>query len=223
VLSALSFWYLPKLGLRAVVCVGLLTIGVGFVCMRGLNSGSSYIDLAWPLLVLATGIGLCTAPTTSAIMGAVPDEKQGVASAVNDTTRELGAAVGIAIAGSMLAAHYTRGLTPHLAAFPEPVRGPATNSLAQAIEVSRRLGPQGAHLAELSKSAFDDAMQSSLFVMAVIIAVAAVLIGIWSPGRDGRQLRVVRRLTAQWSSRDDEFGRPVREHDNGGVRSAAGD
>ena len=199
-LSGFSFWYLPKLGLRLVVFLGLLIMAVGFLCMHRLDLHSSYVDLAWPLLVLSTGIGLCTAPATAAIMSAAPDGKQGVASAVNDTARELGAALGIAIAGSMLAAQYTRTLTPRLTAFPEPLRGPATDSLAKAIEVSHRLGPQGAQLAEITRTAFLHAMQSSLFVMAVIIAVAAVVVGLWSPGRDGT-LRPVRWLTSR---------RPVR-------------
>jgi EmrB/QacA subfamily drug resistance transporter len=206
VLSVLSPWYLPKLGLRLVVFVGLLVMAVGFVCVLRLDLDSTYIDLAWPLLVLATGIGLCTAPTTSAIMGAASDEKQGVASAVNDTARELGAALGIAVAGSMLAAQYSKGLTALLPAFPEPVRGPASDSLAEAIEVSNRLGPQGAQLADLAKATFVEAMQSSLLVMAVIVGVAAVLIGLWSPGRDGRQLRAVRRLTSIRRARS--VGRP---------------
>ena len=71
----------------------------------------------WPMLITAVGIGLCVAPTTSAIMNAVPDEKQGVASAVNDATREVGAAVGIAVAGSVLAAQYSKVLAPGLAGF----------------------------------------------------------------------------------------------------------
>jgi hypothetical protein len=71
--------------------------------MRTLDAGSTYLDLVWPFLITSAGIGLCVAPTTSAIMNAVPDEKQGVASAVNDTTREVGAAIGIAVAGSVLA------------------------------------------------------------------------------------------------------------------------
>ena len=64
-------------------------MAVGFACMHVLDLHSGYLDLAWPTLILSTGIGFCTAPTTSAIMGAVPDEKQGVASAVNDTSREV--------------------------------------------------------------------------------------------------------------------------------------
>ena len=66
-----------------------------------------------------------------------------LASAVNDTTREVGAALAIALAGSILAARYGRLVTPRLAAFPEPLRGPASHSLAQALQISKALGPQG--------------------------------------------------------------------------------
>src|SRR5215218_1139637 len=101
-LSATMYLYLPKIGLRTTVSVGLTFIAVGLLCLCTLTADYSYLGLAWPLVITAVGIGLCTAPTTTAIMHAVPDEKQGVASAVNDTTREVGAALGIAIAGSVL-------------------------------------------------------------------------------------------------------------------------
>ena len=193
ILSVATGWYLPKVGLRASVAVGLLLIAVGLLCLRLLELGSSYVDLAWPLIVMSTGIGLCTAPTTSAIMGAVPDEKQGVASAVNDATREIGAALGIAVAGSILAGSYTSALAPDLARFPEPVRERAAASLAEALAVTERIGPQGVPLADLAKTAFVHAMASSVLVLAAVIAVAAVLVALWAPGRDGRQSRLVRR------------------------------
>ncbi|OBF04859.1 MFS transporter [Mycobacterium sp. ACS4054] len=197
IFSALSFWYVPKLGLRLVLFVGTLLMAVGFACMCLLTLHTSYLQFAWPTLILATGIGICTAPTTSAIMGAVPDEKQGVASAVNDTSREMGGALGIAVAGSILAGRYSHELAPKLADFPAPVRGPATDSLAKAVEVAGRIGAPGRELADLSKTAFLAAMHASTIAMAVIVAVAAVLIGIWAPGRDGRQLRPVRGLLAR--------------------------
>ena len=192
--SALSFWYVPKLGLRLVIFVGTVLMAVGFASMHVLDLHSSYLELAWPTLILSTGIGICTAPTTSAIMGAVPDEKQGVASAVNDASREMGGALGIAVAGSILAGRYSHELAPRLAAFPARVRGPATDSLAKAVQLADRLGPQGRQLAEASKTAFLTALHASTTVMAVIVAVAAVLIGIWAPGRHGSRLRPVRRM-----------------------------
>lgn len=194
VLSATNEWYLPRVGLRLVLTVGLVLLAAGLLCMRLLEVDSDYLAVAWPLLVMSTGIGLCTAPTTSAVMGAVPDEKQGVASAVNDATREIGAALGIAVAGSILAAHYGAALGPRLADLPESVRGPATDSLAQALAVSERLGPAGPRLADLARVAFLESMNASLVVLAGVIVAAAAVIALWAPGRDGRQWRFVRRL-----------------------------
>ena len=191
VLSLLSFWYLPRFGLRAVVFSGLMLIALGLVCLLGVKLGSPYWRAAWPMLVLSTGIGLCTAPTTSVIMTTVPDDKQGVASAVNDATREIGAALGIALAGSMLAASYPKILAPKLIGFPQQVSDAASTSVGQALEVARRLGPAGARLAEVSKVSFIDAMGSSLLVLAALVAASAVVIGLWAPGRDDRQLRLV--------------------------------
>ena len=220
VLGATMHLILPKVGLRLVVAVGLLSMAVGLFSMRYLQADSAYIELVWPFLITSTGIGLCVAPTTSAIMNAVPTEKQGVASAVNDTTREVGAAVGIAVAGSVLAAQYTNALAPDLTSFPEQVRGPALDSLANALEIAKQIGPQGGGLAKLAESAFLDAMDLSLVVVSTVLAVAALFVAIWAPGRDGRQFRFVQRLSTR--SSDDELGGAVAEHHDRGVGAAAG-
>jgi len=138
--------------------------------MRTLDAGSTYLNLAWPFLITSAGIGLCVAPTTSAIMNAVPDEKQGVASAVNDTTREVGAAVGIAVAGSVLVAQYNNVLAPTLARFPERVRTQALDSLAHALAAAEQMGPQGARLSALAESAFIQSMDLSLLVVSASLA-----------------------------------------------------
>jgi EmrB/QacA subfamily drug resistance transporter len=200
-LSGFSFWYLPKLGLRMVLFTGLTLIAVGFFILGDVDANSSYLDQVWRWLVLSVGIGFLTAPATSAIMTAVPDNKQGVASAVNDAAREIGGALGIAVAGSVLAARYTDRLLPQLTAFPEAVREPASDSLAQALKISEHLGPQGHQLAALSEAAFIHAMRTSVLVIAVIVAVTAVLIGLWAPGRDGKQLRLIQRFRASWARR----------------------
>jgi EmrB/QacA subfamily drug resistance transporter len=194
-LSVASSWLLPRIGLRAIVFSGLLLIAAGFLCLRVLALDSPYWDLAWPLTIMSSGIGLCLAPTTSAIMTSVSDDKQGVASAVNDTTREIGAALGIALAGSLLATQYTANVAPALATLPPPVRDTASGSLGQALEIATRLGPRGGELATAAKAAFLQGMESSLLGLAVFIAAAAVVIGFWAPGRDGRQLKLAQRLS----------------------------
>ena len=134
-------------------------------------------------------------------MNAVPDEKQGVASAVNDATR--GWRRGRhrcrrdrysppSTAGSSL-----RGL----AGFPDQVREAALESLAQALAVAGELGPQGARLAEdLAESAFIESMDLSLFVLAILLAVAADVRR--TSGRRGATVsssNFVQRFTARWS------------------------
>lgn len=194
-LSATSFWYLPRAGLRLVVFSGLAIISVAFLMLSYISVDDGYGGVGWPMLVMSLGIGLLTAPTTSAIMNTAPDDKQGVASAVNDTTREVGAALGIALAGSLLAAQYTGLLAPRLPAeLPPPARDAVLGSLGQAMEVSATLGPAGAHITELSRTAFVESMSASLLGLAVIVGVSAVVIGLWAPGRDDRQLRLVRRI-----------------------------
>jgi len=223
ILGATMHLYLPKVGLRIAVALGLFLIGGGLFLMRYLDAGSSYLDLVWPMLVTSAGIGLCVAPTTSAIMNAVPNEKQGVASAVNDTTREVGAAVGIAVAGSVLAAQYGTVLSPALADFPEQIRTGALESLANALAIAEQMGPQGTRLADLATAAFIDSMSMSLLVLAIVLAIAAAFVAIWAPGRDGRQCGLARRITTRWSDSGDELGGSVTEHDGGGVRAPAGD
>jgi EmrB/QacA subfamily drug resistance transporter len=223
ILGATMHLYLPKIGLRIAVGLGLFLIGAGLFLMRYLDAGASYIDLVWPMLITSAGIGLCVAPTTSAIMNAVPTEKQGVASAVNDTTREVGAAVGIAVAGSVLAAQYGSALSPELVDFPEQIRTGALESLANALAIADEMGPQGARLADLATSAFIDSMSLALLVLSIVLVAAAAFVVIWAPGRDGRQSGLVRRLTARWSMSDDEPGGPVAEHDDRGVWPPAGD
>jgi hypothetical protein len=221
-LGATVHLFLPRLGLRLVVALGLFFIAAGLFSMRYLGADSAYIELVPPFLITSVGIGLCVAPTTSAIMNAVPTEKQGVASAVNDATREIGAAVGIAVTGSVLAAQYTNALAPGLAAFPDQVRSAALESLANAMAVAEHMGPQGAGIARLAVDAFLDAMDLSLVVVAILLLIAAAFVAIWSPGRNGQQLAVIQRLTSRASS-DNELGGAVAEHHDGRVRAAAGD
>jgi len=196
-LAALTQWYLPRLGLRISVAAGLAILAAGLLCMRVAGVDAAYIDIAWPMLVLATGMGLCNAPATTAITGAVPLSKQGVASAINDTTREVGGALGIALAGSVLAAGYQHALAPDIAMLPPTVKEPALGSLAQALTISEQMGPAAGDLAAVARTAFIDAMHSSLTMLGIVVLISATVIAIWAPGRDGQQIRLVRRFTAQ--------------------------
>lgn len=180
-------WIAGKVGLKAVTVAGLGIIAVGFFFLRNLGLDSGYADLLWPILVMSGGLGLCASPATVAIVDGAPAEKQGVAAAVNDATREVGAAIGIAVAGSLLAAGFARGMAPVLPKLPERAQGPAGDSLAGALEVARQAGALGIQggdqLAEAAKLAFLDGAQHASLVLAVITAAAAVVLLFWAPGK----------------------------------------
>lgn len=61
IFSALSPRYLPRFGLRAVVFASMVLVALGFLCMRTLGTDAGFLDLFWPLLVISSGFGLCTA------------------------------------------------------------------------------------------------------------------------------------------------------------------
>ncbi|WP_396904557.1 MFS transporter [Mycolicibacterium phlei] len=187
----LTYRILPRFGLRLVLTTGLVLMASGLFWMRYVDVAASYWDLLWPMIVMSSGVGVCTAPATAAITGAVPDDKQGVASAVNDAGREVGAAIGIAVTGSVLAAEYTRAITPNLGDFPEAIRGQASESLALALAIAETLGPAGGSLQLVATSAFVAAMGATATVLAATVAVGAVVVGMWAPGRDGLQFKVI--------------------------------
>ncbi|SEL80948.1 MFS transporter [Rhodococcus maanshanensis] len=181
--SAITPWLIPRVGQRALALCGLALAGVGLILLGGLDIDGGYGQAVVALLMFSAGLGLCSAPATTSIMENTPDDKQGVASAVNDTAREIGAAIGIAVAGSLLAATYTREIAPAVAAVPEVAKEPVGASLASALEVAKRAGPQGEQLADFARDAFMAGMSHSSYVLAAVMLVSAVLVGVWAPGR----------------------------------------
>ena len=94
-----------RVGVRPVGPTGLALMALGLFVLSTMDAGSSYWHLLAGGLVLGLGMALATTPATTAIVESLPDEKQGVASAVNDASREVGGALGIAVLGSVLADH----------------------------------------------------------------------------------------------------------------------
>jgi len=92
-----------RFGQWPTIAAGLFVTGAGALVLGFVDVGTDYWIIAIALVLLGGGIGILTPPATSAIVGSLPPEKAGVGSAVNDTTRELGTAIGIALLGTLLA------------------------------------------------------------------------------------------------------------------------
>jgi EmrB/QacA subfamily drug resistance transporter len=158
-----------RIGARAVCVTGLGLIAGALVLLAQLTATSPYILIAAGLIILGTGMGAAMTPATSAITAALPDSQQGVASAMNDLSRELGGAVGIAVIGSILATTYRNHLL--LGSMPVPLAEKVRQSVAVAAHVG---GPVAAE----AKLAFVAGLHTALLCAAgaAIIAAAGVAI-----------------------------------------------
>ncbi len=126
-----------RFGQRLVVASGLTIAGVGIALLAVTSSvTASYWWFALAVVVQALGMGITTAPSTGAIMRSLPLHKAGVGSAVNDTTRELGGALGVAVMGSLVASQFRSSMQGAVSALPER----ATHSLADALQSGAAAG-----------------------------------------------------------------------------------
>jgi EmrB/QacA subfamily drug resistance transporter len=182
-ISLIAPRFADRYGLRVVTVPGMLLIAVGLYLVSRLGVDATYPDFLWPLLAMGAGLGLITAPATTAIVAATPVEKHGVAAAVNDASREIGAAIGVAVAGSALAAGYTDRIQPVLPTIPPPARQPIADSLAAALQVTEQSGPSAEHLADIAREAFAHGNSQAALALCAITTISAVILGIWAPGR----------------------------------------
>lgn len=186
VMSLLSATFTPRLGLKFVTVIGIGALALGMIILSGLDADSTYWDLLWPLLIASFGLGMSTAPATSAIVSDTPTDEQGVAAAVNDAMREVGAAIGIAIAGSILAARYADGIAGVLPAVPEAGRESVEGSFAGAAEFAAAAGPAGAEILARAEVAFTDGIGQAMLVLGLVAVGAAVLLLFLAPGHGYR-------------------------------------
>jgi len=159
-----------------VMVVGLLLIATGFVVLAQLDPASSYWPLLAGLVLLGAGMGLAMTPATNAITAALPASKQGVASAMNDLARELGAALGIAVLGSIMQSVYRDHLT--LPGLPPAAVEQARSSVGVAMHM-------GGQVAVQAQTAFTDGMSAALLWGASVVALAAVAVALLRLGRSG--------------------------------------
>ncbi|MGY2089157.1 MULTISPECIES: MFS transporter [Nocardia] len=169
-----------RIGIRAVMSVGLLLLAAGMFAESLLKVDSGYLPFLGGLIISGLGVGLTSAVGTLVIVGSLRPDQQGVASAMNDATREVGSAVGIALMGSVFASHYTSAL-PVLDQLPPQAGHTVESSAAAGLHVAESLGPQGAALAVAVRSAFISGLSASLVAVSVILAVAGVVAMLRAP------------------------------------------
>jgi EmrB/QacA subfamily drug resistance transporter len=175
VTSPLAAELAKRIGTKIPVVAGLLLMAAGLAHMGSASVGSSYGHFVVATVLMAAGMGLAMAPATESIMGALPPEQAGVGSAVNDTTREIGGVMGVAILGSIANAGYVSNLGDAASQLPQPAADAANSSLAGALTVAHHAPAAVGHpLALAAQDAFVRAADRGVLVAAAVAVVGAL-------------------------------------------------
>jgi EmrB/QacA subfamily drug resistance transporter len=180
-----------RYGAKAVCASGFLLIALSFVGIQLLDLTSPVWLLVVVLSVQGLGMGAVMAPATESIMSVVPREKAGAGAAVNNSVRQVGGALGVAILGSVLAASYAAHLGATADVLPAEVRAEASQSIVATLEAVRGVQASGdddaaraaAGIVEPAREAFVSAMHVTAVFTAVAALVAAGVVLVWLPGR----------------------------------------
>ena len=180
-----------RFGAKAVCATGFLLIALSFVGVQLLDLDSPVWMLVVVLSVQGTGMGAVMAPATESIMSVVPREKAGAGAAVNNSVRQVGGALGVALLGSVLAASYAAHLGSAVDALPAAARADASQSIVATLQSVQQVQGSGdadaaraaAELVVPAREAFVSAMHVTAVFTALAAVVAAVIVLVWLPGR----------------------------------------
>ncbi|MEE3062862.1 MAG: DHA2 family efflux MFS transporter permease subunit [Actinomycetota bacterium] len=184
--SVLGPRLVERIGTTAVVAGGLAVFAAGLAWASTADAATSYTEIATQMLLLGGGLGLTFSPATESIMGSLSADKAGIGSAVNDTTRELGGTLGVAIVGSVFASVYSAhlGTAPALATLPTSVTATMRSSMAAAHKVIEQLPAERAGPVRAAVNhAFLDGLQVGSLVCAGIALAAAIVVAGLLPAR----------------------------------------
>jgi EmrB/QacA subfamily drug resistance transporter len=170
----------PKLvqrfGITRVVQTGLASVALGLVILSTLSPSSHGWAIYFPLVPMMAGMSVTMSPFTAMIMTSVPPERAGMGSATNDTTRELGGALGVAVLGSVATTHFRSSSSDAIAGIPESAREQARSGIAGALQAARDVpGEAAGRLVADARQAFTDGLGIAAIVAAGVVLATAVV------------------------------------------------
>ncbi|MEO8611156.1 MAG: MFS transporter [Chloroflexota bacterium] len=179
-----------RIGIKLTVAIGIGVAAFSLFYMGSTyQANTPYISIAIGQIILAAGLGLAMAPATNSIMSAIPANKSGVGSAMNDTTRELGTALGVAVLGTFMNNAYISGvqsLKTAIPALPKEAMDAISSSIqaAHAVATDARVPKAiGDIIINTANKAFVDGMTHAMIIGSVIMAVSVVFVLIVLPSR----------------------------------------
>ena len=185
--APLSNVWVQKLGNKIVVTTGLLLVTASLISFTTLQPDSSALHIIAITMLMGLGMANVMAPCTDSIMGSLPRAKAGVGSAVNDTTRQMGGAIGVAVFGSIMASHFTSEITTKLSgALPPQLLTIVRNNVGQATGIARQGGdaaPFAGQIIDAAGESFVSGLHIVGLAAAGITFLAALGVAIFLPAR----------------------------------------
>lgn len=185
--SVLAPPLIARIGPGPVGAAGMLLMGAALAVMAGLGSGDG--PLWWfgaAVVLFALGFGLAATPGTSLIIGGLPEDRRTLSAAVNDVTREVGGALGGALAATVLLASYA-GQVGDVPGLPDQAAERAEEGFVQAVTTAAALPTgTGQELVRAAREAFADGYSTALLLAVGVLVVGAVLTLLGARGRPGR-------------------------------------
>jgi EmrB/QacA subfamily drug resistance transporter len=188
VASFLSAKVANFLGTKVTVAIGISLASAGFFYLAAIASvDTTYTQILIAMIITSLGMGLTMSPATNSVMGSIPVDQSGVGSAMNNTTRQVGAALGVAVLGSLLNSNYIASINSFNwpAQVPEKVLAVVRSSVQGAHVIADKLGdPQlGQMIISQANQAFVQAASRTMLISAIIVVAAAVVSLIILPNR----------------------------------------
>lgn len=172
-----------RFGVKAVCTTGMLAVAVGLGSFAFFGADSPIWVLEVVFFLQGAGMAHIMTPVTVAVMQTLPREKAGSGSAINNTFRQVGGALGVAVLGSVLSTTYRGEIENHLGALPAGVRDAAGESIEATLAVAEKLGPAGRGLVAPAYDAFLDAMHITAIGSASVAVLGAIVVAVFLPGR----------------------------------------
>lgn len=162
-----------RIGGRFTMALGVAVGSVGLSLMAILvSTNEGYLSVLPGMLAMGLGMGLSMTPSTEAITSSLPPDKQGVASALNDVTRELGTALGVAMLGALVTSGYSAAIEIRLDDMPLGIAATAREGIANAIAVAPNAGSKSSMLIHAAQEAFVEGWQQAMWVgVGVMVAL----------------------------------------------------
>ncbi|MFD8519545.1 MFS transporter [Streptomyces capillispiralis] len=173
-----------RFGNKATTTAGLVVLAATLAAFAALDADTPIWILEVVFFLMGAGMAHVMTPVSVVIMQALPREKAGSASALSNTFRQVGGALGIAVLGSVLSTAYRNGIEDDLGALPPGARHSAGESIEATLAVADRLGASGEALAGRANDAFLHAMHVTALWGAAVAALCAIVVAVFLPGRD---------------------------------------